>query len=79
MLKKIMILNSTSGRIVFIAGGDRSVYRVLFYCGMMTIGVPGLGTDGQSDRQREIFIAGGERSVYWDSGWIVSRKFFIAG
>ena len=52
------------------------MYQDSFYCGRMTIGVPGLGTDGQMDRQTgglKIVIAGGERSVYRDSGWILSR------
>ncbi len=70
-LRKIMTLKLTSGRIVF----SWIFVTNSFYCGRMTIGVPGLGTDGQMDRQTEgqkIVIVGRERSVYWDLGWILS-------
>ena len=77
-LRKIMTLKLTSGRIVF----SWIFVTNSFYCGRMTIGVPGFGTDGQMDRQTEgqkIVIAGGERSVYRDSGWILSQIILIAG
>ncbi len=77
-LRKIMTLKLTSGKIVF----SWIFVTNSFYCGRMTIGVPGFGTDEQMDRQTEgqkIVIAGVERSVYRDSGWILSRIILIAG